>query len=141
MNPALGLAIAVTFGWLGMLLAISFLETPLKFRAPGVTVPIGVGIGRLVFRALNMVEIVLAALLLTASIIGAPSRRAIASVVCVIAVLLVQVFIVRPRLNRRSDRVLAGEELPHSGGHHLYIALETAKIAVLAITGALMLAS
>jgi len=29
-------ATAVTFVWLGMVLAISFLETPLKFRAPGV---------------------------------------------------------------------------------------------------------
>lgn len=27
-------AIAVTFVWLGMVLAISFLEAPLKFRAP-----------------------------------------------------------------------------------------------------------
>ena len=43
-------SVAVTFLWLGMVLAISFLEAPLKFRAPGVTVPIGLGIGRLVFR-------------------------------------------------------------------------------------------
>lgn len=28
-------ASAVTFVWLGMVLAISFLEAPLKFRAPG----------------------------------------------------------------------------------------------------------
>jgi hypothetical protein len=47
---------ALTFTWLGMVLAISFLEAPLKFRAPGVTIPIGLGIGRLVFRALNAVE-------------------------------------------------------------------------------------
>lgn len=51
---------AVSFRWLGMVLAISFLEAPLKFRAPGVTVPIGLGIGRRVFRALNRVEAVLA---------------------------------------------------------------------------------
>jgi hypothetical protein len=42
---------AVTFVWLGMVLAISFLEAPLKFRAPGVTIPVGLGIGRLVFRS------------------------------------------------------------------------------------------
>ena len=30
-------AVAVTFVWLGMVLAISFLEAPLKFRAPNVT--------------------------------------------------------------------------------------------------------
>jgi hypothetical protein len=31
-GPAI--AVAVTFVWLGMVLAISFLEAPLKFRAP-----------------------------------------------------------------------------------------------------------
>ena len=66
--PATGQLIgaAVAFVWLGMVLAISFLETPLKFRAPGITVPLGLGIGRLVFRALNTVEVVLAAALITA---------------------------------------------------------------------------
>lgn len=57
MNAA---ATAVVFIWLGMVLAISFLETPLKFRAPGVDIPIGLGIGRIVFRALNRAEITLA---------------------------------------------------------------------------------
>jgi hypothetical protein len=32
---AAAVAVAVTFTWLGMVLAISFLEAPLKFRAPG----------------------------------------------------------------------------------------------------------
>ena len=54
------IAAAVVFVWLGMVAAISFLEAPLKFQAPGITVQLGLGIGRLVFRALNAVEIVLA---------------------------------------------------------------------------------
>jgi hypothetical protein len=53
----------VPFVWLGMVFAISFVETPLKFRAPGITVPLGLGIGRLVFRALNATELALAATL------------------------------------------------------------------------------
>lgn len=71
MSPALAVATAVTFTWLGMVLAISFLEAPLKFGAPGVTVRIGLGIGRRVFRALNAVETVLAAALLGASLLVA----------------------------------------------------------------------
>ncbi len=35
------IASAVVFVWLGTVLAISFLEAPLKFRAPGVTIPSG----------------------------------------------------------------------------------------------------
>ncbi|MGH3776424.1 MAG: hypothetical protein ACRDRR_11940 [Pseudonocardiaceae bacterium] len=44
----------------GNVLAISFLETPLKFRAPGITVPLRLGIGRLVLRVRNAVELALA---------------------------------------------------------------------------------
>jgi hypothetical protein len=38
-------AVAVVFVWLGMVLAISFLEAPRKFRAPNVTLQIGLGVG------------------------------------------------------------------------------------------------
>lgn len=37
MTTAGAVVIALGFCWLGMVLAISFLEAPLKFRAPGVT--------------------------------------------------------------------------------------------------------
>ena len=36
MSAADGIAVAVMFVWLGMVVAISFMEAPLKFRAPGV---------------------------------------------------------------------------------------------------------
>jgi len=36
MSAASAITVAVTFVWLGMVLAISFLEAPLKFRAPHV---------------------------------------------------------------------------------------------------------
>ena len=51
----------------------------------------------------------------------------------VTAVLLaVQLLLVRPRLTRRSARVLAGEEAPRSRAHHAYIGLEALKLAALA---------
>lgn len=53
MSAGPAIEVAVAFVWLGMVVAISFLEAPLKFRAAGVTLQIGLGIGRLVFRALN----------------------------------------------------------------------------------------
>ena len=45
---------AATLIWLGMVLAISFLEAPLKFRAEGLELRVGLAIGRIVFRALNI---------------------------------------------------------------------------------------
>ncbi|WP_280413891.1 hypothetical protein [Nocardia carnea] len=117
--------------WLGMVLAISFLETPLKFRAPGVTTALGLGIGRIVFRALNTVESVLAVLLLAAAVVLGPPGGVWVWLGLAVGILLVQVAAVRPPLSRRSDRVLAGEELPRSTAHYWYIGLEVAKVVVL----------
>ncbi|MFZ1495516.1 MAG: hypothetical protein WAS72_00585, partial [Saprospiraceae bacterium] len=54
------IAIIATFLWIGFVCAISFMEAWLKFKAPGITVQLGLGIGRLVFSALNKVEWILA---------------------------------------------------------------------------------
>ncbi|MEU2289005.1 hypothetical protein ABZ614_45245 [Streptomyces sp. NPDC013178] len=133
-------ACAVTFTWLGMVLAISFLETPLKFRAPGVTIPIGLGIGRIVFRALNLVEAVLAAAVLTVIAAGGPSASVVILAVVVAGALAGQLGLIRPRLNRRSDRVLAGEQLPRSQAHLYYVACEVIKVTALLLLGITLLA-
>jgi hypothetical protein len=141
---AAAVATAVVFVWLGMVLAISFVEAPLKFRAPGVTIRIGLGIGRLVFRALNTAEVVYALVLVAAACVGPLPGRAIIAGAVAAVVLLAQLALVRPRLNRRSDLVLAGElageDAPRSSGHHAYIVLDLAKVIALLITGVMLLA-
>ena len=139
MSPASAVAVAVVFVWLGMVAAISFIETPLKFRAPGVTLQIGLGIGRLVFRALNGCELLLAAVLAGAFAFEPPSLGAAVAAGAAVAMLLVQVLIVRPRLTRRSDAVLAGGEGPRSHAHWAYVGLELVKVAGLLIAGVLLL--
>lgn len=127
---------AVTFTWLGMVLAISFLEAPLKFRAPGVTVPLGLGIGRLVFRALNGVEAACAAVVVVALVVGRPGTVAVTAVVVAVACLLVQLAAVRPVLSRRTERVLAEEDTGRrSHAHLVYIGLEVVKVAALLVLG------
>ena len=54
--------------------------------------------------------------------------------------LVVQVVLVRPVLTRRSDRVLAGEDVPRSKGHYWYVALEVVKVVALVTLGLLLLA-
>ncbi|MBW4718824.1 hypothetical protein [Saccharothrix obliqua] len=119
-----------------MVLAISFLEAPLKFRAPGVTVVIGLGIGRIVFRALNTAEVVLAVLVVVAAATGTGVSGPVpVAVAAAVVVLVVQLVAVRPALNRRSDRVLAGEEGPRSRVHLVYVALEVVKVVALVVLG------
>lgn len=141
MQPNLytALLLAVTFLWLGLVLAISFLEAPLRFRAPGVTIRIGLGIGRLVFRALNAVEAVLAAAVLVVVLAGTVRGGAVGAAAIAVLVLVVQLAVVRPRLTRRSDRVLAGEDAPRSHAHLIYVGLEVAKVAALITAGVLLI--
>jgi hypothetical protein len=135
MNAAESVATAVIFMWLGMVLAISFLEAPVKFRAPGVTLQIGLGIGRLVFRLLNTAELALASIVLVAIIVGGPPTWILDSATTATALLVVQVAGVRPRLTRRSNAVLAGANVPRSKSHYAYIALEAIKVLVLLDAG------
>jgi hypothetical protein len=121
-----------------MVLAISFLEAPAKFRAPGVTVQLGLGIGRVVFRVLNRVELVLLMLVIVTVAIT-PQTALLWCTGGLAALLAVQLGMVRPALNRRSDRVLAGEEMPRSSLHVAYVALEVVKVALLIAAGSIAL--
>jgi len=138
MSAATSVAVATTFAWLGMVLAISFLEAPLKFRAPQVTLPIGLGIGRLVFRALNGVESVLALVLVAAVLVRSHDAATVLLLLAVV-VLVGQLLVVRPRLTRRSDLVLAGQDAGRSHAHVEYVVLESLKVALLLAGGVLML--
>ncbi|ATL66702.1 hypothetical protein [Nocardia terpenica] len=141
MTSATAVIVAVTFTWLGMVLAISFLEAPLKFRAPDVTLRIGLGIGRLVFRALNTVETVLAATILITVIVGSPSATTTVALAVAIASLAIQLIAILPRLTRRSNAVLAGHDAPRSHGHYAYVAVEFVKVAALLTGGITALAN
>jgi hypothetical protein len=140
-SAAEGLAAALVFTWLGMVLGISFLEAPLKFRAPGVTLQLGLGIGRLVFRALNSVEVVLAVVVAVALVAGSPARATVAAYVVTAVGRVVPLLVVRPRLGRRSDAVLAGADAPRSRAHLGYVALELVKVVALVVTGVTLLAA
>lgn len=137
-----GLTVAATLVWLGMVVAISFLEAPLKFTVPGVTLPIGLAIGRKVFRALNTLEGALAVvaaigLILTARTAADLAPSVVVSVAIAIGALLVQITAVRPALSRRSNEVLAGDGTQatdrRSHAHFYYVGLEVIKVVALVV--------
>lgn len=143
MNGYLAVAVATVFVWLGMVLAISFLEAPLKFRAPGVTIALGLGIGRLVFRALNICEVILAAVALGTLVLGHSRTGALVAIAVAVASLGAQVVGVRPALTRRSGAVLADPAVAQSGrsnAHLVYVAFELIKVLALLVGGILLLA-
>lgn len=141
MSTGWSIAVAAVFVWLGMVIGISFLEAPLKFRAPGVTLALGLGIGRLVFRALNGCEAALATVVLAGLLAGGPPGPALVACLVAAAMLGLQVRLVRPALTRRADAVLTGEEAgsSRSRAHYAYVGLEAVKVVALAATGFLLL--
>lgn len=120
--------------WFGMIAAISFIEAPLKFQAPGITIPLGLGIGRLVFAVLNIVEaaILLAITLLSFWPISARIEgRRLLLWFGLILVFAAKVAGVRPPLNARTDLVLAGADPGQSPWHYIYIACDLATMVLL----------
>ena len=119
--------------WIGMLIGISFLEAPLKFRAPNITLPLGLGIGKLVFSALNKFEIVFS-LLLTFWLIknyqGFTLFSTIVIVIVLVAVLLQTLWLL-PILDARADQWIAGVEVAKTNHHFYYVGFELTKLVAL----------
>jgi hypothetical protein len=133
--------LVVPAAWLGLIVGISLIEAPLKFTAPGITIPLGLGIGRRVFLAMNILEVVLAVLLLVAlwRCLGRPGRQRLWMLGwAATAVLVVKVAVIRPFLNQRTDAVLAGDFSGGSVAHYFYVGAEGLLILAL---GALLLAA
>jgi len=133
-NP---LSLISTFLWIGFVCAISFMEAWLKFQAPGITVPLGLGIGRLVFDALNKVEWVFAIAIIFSGSIAEEKWLSFKNLAFVIPLLLLvmQTFWILPALDARAELVINEQILPPSNLHFFYIGMEIVKIAALIIFG------
>ena len=130
------LQIAIPFIWFGAVGAISFMEAPLKFTAPNITIPLGLGIGMIVFHALNRVEIVLCLLLALSFFMARPKGKLALTAFAVIALdLIIQTFVLFPMLDARAIQVINGTAPPFSQLHVVYIASDSIKILLLLILG------
>ncbi|MGK0715670.1 hypothetical protein ACR5KS_06340 [Leucobacter sp. W1153] len=122
--------------WIGLIVAISFIEAPLKFQAEGITIPLGLGIGRLVFAALNITEAVLLVMLTIVTFwprVARVSRDRMWWWLALTLVFLFKVVVVRPPLNARTDLVLAGADPGQSLWHYVYIACDVVTLVLLLV--------
>jgi hypothetical protein len=113
------------------------MEAWLKFQAPGITIPLGLGIGRLVFDALNKVEWVFAiAIIFSGSVVTEKWLR-FKNLAFVVPLLLLfmQTFWVLPALDARAELVINEQILPPSNLHFFYIGMEIIKIVALITFG------
>lgn len=131
MNPEHYLVL-LTFLWIGFVSAISFMEAWLKFRAPGVTLPVGLSIGRLIFNALNKMEwfFGLASLVLVI-LSGSLVISTTILLFIPIAILLLQTIWLLPAMDKRAELVISGATLSKSRLHFYYIGAELVKVILL----------
>lgn len=125
--------IAASFLWIGFIGAISFMETPLKFRAPGVTLPIGLSIGKLVFRALNKAEWVFVIIIAIGMLIGKGHLTVFGfgGYGLALILLITQTLWLLPALDKRADALISGKPLLPSALHWYFIAAELGKVIAL----------
>ena len=131
-NPV---TIIAVFLWIGFVGAISFMEAWLKFQAPGVTLAIGLGIGRLVFGVLNKVEWVFALAILITSFMSSRPLFGWQHVFFLVPllILILQTVWLLPALDVRAGLHIEGQPVPPSNLHFYYVGMEVVKVAGLAI--------
>ncbi|AHF16940.1 hypothetical protein [Niabella soli] len=131
------LIVILVFLWVGFVCAISFMEAWLKFKAPGVTVPVGLGIGKLVFGALNKAEWVFAIaiglhLIVDGAAVGSRSHLLF---VLPFIILLLQTIWLLPALDARANLLLQDIPAPSSNLHFYFVAAEVIKVISLSAFG------
>jgi uncharacterized membrane protein (DUF485 family) len=137
LNVTYPVSIAAVFMWIGFVGAISFMEAWLKFQAPGIDVPLGLGIGKLVFRALNIMEWVFVLCIINEFLFKRSkffSRNKLTFFVAVGIVLLQTVWLL-PVLNIRAEMVIAGQNPGESILHFIYVGFEIIKLICLFLFG------
>ncbi|MDD2868322.1 hypothetical protein [Neomegalonema sp.] len=131
-SPALLLAVF----WLGLLAGVSFLATPVKFAAPGLSLPVALEVGRVTFGLFSKVEWGLAALLCAAVLTGRLGAGATLPALLAAGIVALQALWLLPVLDARVGEIAAGAAPSASRHHGIYVALEAAK-ALLLILAAL----
>jgi hypothetical protein len=120
--------------WLGIVIGVSFMATPIKFAAPSLPLVTALEVGRVTFRLLNQVEWGFAAMLIMVVVVAMGSERRtdvlVAALVIGMIVLLQTVWLL-PELARRTDALTAGLALEPSSLHTLFIAMEAFKCVCL----------
>ena len=116
--------------WLGMVVAVAA-EAQLKFQAPGITRELGLGIGKIVFTALNRAECVIGIVLAIALFAFTATKKTRIVFGIIFIILLAQTFWLMPDLINRIDLITSGNTPPASVEHFIYITLEVCKIGLL----------
>jgi hypothetical protein len=121
--------------WLGFFMAISFMEAPLKFTAPNLSLADGLQIGKIVFGTLNHCEWVFMALIIATCLVKKPGRTELYLVSAAVLILVLETIWLLPALDLDANKIIAGKTVTGGALHWYYVALEIIKVPVLLLIG------
>lgn len=119
--------------WLGMLLGVSFVATPVKFLAPSLSLPVALDVGRQTFGVFSLIEVVFALALLGAAIVFRHSRLLLLSALLIGSLVALQYLWLLPALDARVEIILQGGMPVESNLHTVYVAFEVVKLLLLGV--------
>lgn len=131
------IVIGIVLFWAGFVSSISFMEAWLKFQAPGVTLPIGLSIGKKVFTALNRVEWVFlfAYLAFLIFVLNSKKTDIIVVTITIAVILAIQTFFLLPALVERANQIINRQTVGKSLVHISFGILEVLKVIGLIFLG------
>jgi len=119
--------------WLGMLIGVSFIATPVKFQAGSLSLPVALDVGRVTFHLFSRIEWIMAMLLIMALLAGgSPTRLKIVSCVLLSLILIEGIWLL-PNLYARAHAIISGNTPAPSSHHILYAATELLKASTLLV--------
>ena len=135
------LIISLSFIWVGAVFSISFVEAPLKFQAPNITTALALGIGKIVFQALNIIEWIISALIIISLVILKSNKKVWILYLLPMSILVLQSIWSLPILMDRADLVIANQPLPESYYHIVHGIFEAIKFLLIAYAGIIFTSS
>ncbi|WP_461641054.1 hypothetical protein [Labilibaculum euxinus] len=125
----------LSFVWVGFLLAISFMEAWVKFRAVSLDLPTGLDVGVHVFGALNMIERIFSAMLLVYVFINYTDKVVVLTGLTIFTFVVAQSGYLLPELNKHAQLIIMGMVPEKNSIHHIYVLMEVVKLVALLVLG------
>ena len=121
--------------WFGVLLSISFLETPIKFFVPGMTLPVALELGKIMFGISTWIQFAILFLIVLNFILSKKECTKMMVIVIVILafILFLEKFWMLPILDARADLLASGKAVPPTTLHDYFIYTESTKLALVLV--------
>lgn len=123
---------AIALVWLGMVIGVSFIATPVKFAAVSLTRPVAFDVGGVTFALFSKIEWGLCLVFGLLTIVRRTDVARLLVLAAIVAIVVGQGAWLLPELNIRAAAVIGGKELPPSFHHSVFAIVEVLKSVLLA---------